>query len=293
MRKAFLYIIVAIALATSCSVDVMESTDMGSISLALYSDVEVVADTKADAAFDCSDFLIDIYGTTYYDGRNYASKQYVYGSMPDTVRIPFGYYRVSAQNCTEVQAEEGFGEVRYFGESRQVDVLSYSLVPVTVACKMANGKASMTFDGSFLEDFDDITVDFSLGSRTVTLTSEQANASTQVYFNVPEEGADLVFRVEAKVAKGTEQERTLHYSNEATPARLAPGKWAKFTLKSNHNGIIGGPDINVDEEMDTDHRTEIINPDEGKESGEMSTITVTVDTQIDEATVVDCVLDVY
>ncbi len=292
MRRAFLYIL-ALVLATSCSVDIVDSSRMGSISLSLSSDVEVVATSKADAG-EYSDFLVDIYGTRYHDGSSYASQQYTYGNMPESVTIPFGHYRVSAQSCTEALAEsanDGHGKVRYHGESSVVEVLSYDPVPVAVACKMANGKTVMTFDQSFLDDFTDITVAFTVGERTVTLTSEQANAGTEVYFNLPAEGADLTFNIQATVAEGTEQERVLHYSNAETPTRLLPGKCANYTIKSNHNGIIGGPDIDVDDTMDDETITEIIDPDEGKDSGEIS-ISIQVDTQIDDATVVDCIIDI-
>ncbi len=288
MRKALLY--TAIILATSCNADLMESSEMGSISLSLYSDVEVVADTKADAQ-DYSDFLVDIYGETYL-GDDYPVRQYVYGSIPEAIEIPFGYYHISAQSCTEIQAEDGYGRVRYFGESAQVDVLSDKIVSVTVACKMANGKVTMTFDESFQEDFTDITVDFTVASRTVSLTEEDANLPTEVYFNTTEEGADLVYRISGTVAKGTDQEKTLHYSNSASPTKLFPGKWAKFTIKSNHNGIIG-PGIEIDDNMEKEVISEIIDPEEGLDNGEMPAVTIQVDTQMDDATVVDCVIDVY
>ncbi len=290
MRKAFLYII-AIALATSCSIDLMDSSEMGSISLSLYSDVEVVADTKADA-YDCSEFLVDIYGTTYFDSQDYASPQYVYGDMPASIEIPFGYYHVSAQNCTAADAESGYGKVRFFGESQEVEVLSYSPVSVTVSCKMTNGKTTMTFDESFTQDFKNISVAFTVGDRTVTLAEGQNDLSEEVYFNVPEEGSDLVFRITGTVASGTDQEREVSYTNAESPVVLTPGKWAKFNIKSNHNGSIL-PGIDVNDEMDSDNRTELIDPEGGVENGDISSISLLVDTYIDDATVVDCVIDIY
>ena len=157
MRKSAY--IAALLLAISCNEVLMEPQKTGSISLLLASDVEVVADTKNGADnVDCSDFLVDIYGTTFL-GQEYASEQYVYKSMPDVVTIPYGYYHVSAQSCLEAKAAEGFGCVRYYGVSEQTDVLSPTPASVTVNCKMVNAKVTINFDDSFLEDFSDISVE--------------------------------------------------------------------------------------------------------------------------------------
>ena len=292
MRKSA-YIISVLLLMMACNKELMEHQRMGSISLSLSSDVEVVADTKTgDETVDCSDFLVDISGTTFL-GQAYASDQYVYGTMPDIVTLPYGYYHVTAQSCLESAAEKGFGCVRYYGVSDQVDVLSQTPAQVTVACHMVNGKVTMTFDESFLEDFSDVTVDIKC-TRNVSLTSEQANAPTEIYFNLPSEGCSLEYTIYGTIAKGTENEKKLSYSNSASALTLLPAQWAKITIKSNHNGIIG-PDVNVDEEMGDDVFTEIINPEDGETvvDGAVDLPTIKVDTEINDATVVDCVIDIY
>lgn len=287
--------IATLIFSTACNEALMEPQRMGSISLSLSSDVEVVADTRTgDEEVDCSAFLVDIYGTTFL-GQEYKSDQYMYGTMPGEVTLPYGYYHVSAQNCLESAAENGFGCVRYYGESGQVDVLSQATADVTVSCKMTNGKVTMTFDESFLEDFDDVTVDITC-SRTVTMTSDQANAPTDVYFNfdVPTEGCSLVYTIYGTVAKGTPDEKRLTYSNASSSMMLYPAKWAKITIRSNHNGLIG-PDVNVDGEMGDESFTEVINPEDGgiAVDGDMTLPSILVDTEINDATVVDCVIDVY
>lgn len=287
------YMISALLLVASCNKALMEPQKMGSIRLSLSSDVEVEADTRTGAdAIDCSDFLVDISGTTFL-GQAYASGQFVYESMPDIVTIPYGYYHVAAQSCLETSAEEGFGCVRYYGISEQVDVLSQTPAQVTVACQMVNGKVTMTFDESFLQDFSDVTVDISC-TRNVSMTSEQANHPSDVYFNVPSEGSLLKYTINGTVAKGTENERRLTYTNSASELLLLPAKWAKITIKSNHNGVIG-PGVNVDGEMGGDAFTEIINPEDGEDviTGDADLPAVQVDTEINDATVVDCVIDIY
>lgn len=290
-RSACIAVLLAL---TACNEALMEPRQMGSISLSLSSDVEVVADTRTGTDdVDCSGFLVDIYGTTFL-GQTYESDQYVYGTMPESVRIPYGYYRVSAQNCLEETAADGFGCVHYYGESEQVEVLSQTRSDVTVTCRMVNGKVTMTFDESFLEDFSDVTVDIICG-RKVTMTSDQANAPAEIYFNVPGEGMSLGYTITGTIAKGTENEKTLTYSNAASPLTLLPAKWARITIKSNHNGIIG-PDVTVNGDMGIgDPITEIINPEGGDEvvNGDIDAPSILVDTEISDATVVDCIIDIY
>ncbi len=291
MRKTALYITAALLLATSCNEALMAPQKMGSISLSLSSDVEVVAQTKADAV-DCSDFLVDIYGTTFL-GQEYKTRQYVYKDMPESIVIPFGHYFVAAQNCLEAQAEAGLGQVRYYGVSDEVPVLSATQASVTVECKMANGKATLTLDQSFLDDFEDVSAELTVGGRKVELTKEQADGATDVYFNVPAEGAPLIYKVYGTVGKGTDQERRLSYTNAASPMTLAPAKWAKITIKSNHNGIIG-PGITVDGNMGNDTSTEVIDPEHGSDITDgTASVSILVDTQLDDATVVDCEIDIF
>ena len=291
MHKSALYISAAILLSTACNKAVMEPQKMGLLALSLSSDSEVIVRTKADEN-DCSDFLVDIYGETFL-GQDYVSEQYVYSDMDDCLAVPYGYYYVSAQSCLESVAEQGCGCVRYQGVSDQVDVLSQIPAKVSVTCKMVNGKVTMTFDDSFVEDFTDLAVNIE-ATRTVTLTDEQARSQTDVYFNLPAEGSPLVYTIYGTVAKGTPSEKRLSYSNSSSPLTLLPAKWARITIKSNHNGNIG-PDIIIDGDMGSDSFTEIINPEEGGSvpDGDIPYPSILVDTKLDDATVIDCVIDVY
>ncbi len=291
MRKSALYIVTALLLVTSCNEALMEPQKTGSISLLLSSDKEVTVDTKAEAEVDCSNFLVDIYGETFL-GQQYSTPRYVFSQMPEAVEIPFGYYHVSAQNCLPEAAEEGFGSVHYYGESEQIDVLSDETATVSVVCSMVNGKVTLTLDESFLDDFTDVYAELAVGGRTVRLESDNALGNDDVYFNVSSTGSDLVYRIYGTVGKGTEQEKSLCYTNASSPLVLSPAKWAKITIKSNHNGIIG-PGVSVDDEMGNESYPEIIDPEGGTvaEDGDMLPV-LYVDTQMDDATVIDCVIDV-
>ena len=164
--------------------------------------------------------------------------------MPEQVTIPFGHYYVSAQSCDEATAQDGLGQIWYYGVSEQVEVMSATPTSAKVNCKMINGKVTMTIDESFHEDFSAVTVDVAAG-RTVSL-DEQATASpVDMYFNTPEQGVELVYTVYGTLRSTGAK---LKYTNVSSPLTLLPAKWAKITIRSNHNGLIG-PEISVDGDM--------------------------------------------
>ncbi len=289
MRKTALYMTTALLLASSCNEELIGTQQMGSISLSLSSDKEVVVATKASAV-DCGSFNVNIFGETFLGAP--FSEAYLYSEMGEPVVIPFGYYRVSAESCSESAAEDGFGTVRYYGASDQVDVLSDVPASVSLTCKMVNGKATLTLDESYLADFKNPYAELTVGDRTVTLAGNQANIDNPVYFNVPAEGAELTYKVYGTVGYGTSQQKLLMYTNSANPLKLEPAKWAKITIKSNHNGQLG-PDIFIDGTLYDTSFVEILDPDGGIEV-EYSNMPVTlkIDSSIENATVVDCILDV-
>lgn len=293
MLKSAINIFAALLLLTACNEMVTEPGQMGSISLSLSSDVEVEAPTKAGSV-DCSNFKVSVTGKRQ-TGEDYL-EEYIYSQMKANEVIPYGSYVIAAQSCTEEDAVEGLGCVRYYGKTSEIKIESQAAVPVTVKCKMVNAKATLTLDQSFLDDFADITASLKIGERVVQvpLTQENPSGGQEIYFNVPETGGSLIYTVTAKICKGTAQERTLTYSNASSPLTLLPAKWAKVVIKSNHNGIIGGPDISFDDELGENSSIVVIDPDSGTEfiEGDMNLPKIYVDTSIADATVIDCELDV-
>ncbi|MGM9736345.1 MAG: DUF4493 domain-containing protein [Candidatus Cryptobacteroides sp.] len=284
-------IAISALILAACNMDVIESQQMGTITLSVSQTVEVTAETKAVGSVDCSGFLVGIAGQTFL-GNEY-SWSGTYGSIEGEMEIPYGSYSVSAESCSETVAQTGFGCVRYFGESGQIDILSPEPVPVSVTCNMANGKATITFDSSFLEDFEDVSSKMSVDERDVALTGEQSDGNTEVYFNVSSSGSHLIYTIYGTVGKGTANERKLSYSNSASPLLLSPAKWAKITIRSNHNGLIG-PGIDADEDFDENSSSEILDPSEGELTTDdmMGLPSILVDTTLDDVTEIDCEIDV-
>lgn len=294
MQKQAIKILGALLLMTACNSAVLEPRNMGSIILSLSSDIEIEARTKTDGMMDCSDFTVFIEGTTLV-GNNH-SVSYRYGDMTGKENIPFGVYTVSAESCTEQEAapEGEPGCARYAGATSdgEVSVRSEEPVPVVLTCHMANAKASVYLDESFTKDFTDITASLTMDdSRTVTaIDSENTAGGREIYFNVPETGGALVYTI-----KGTVAGKRLTYTNESSPIMLEPAKWAKITIKSNHNGIIGVPGIDVDETLKDNYITEVIDPEDGSgiDGGEMKLPSIKVSTKINDVEVIECELDIY
>lgn len=289
MQKSAINTIGALLLMTACNTAVLEPQQMGSITLSLSSDIEVEAQTKADNSIDCSGFSVFINGTTLV-GTPY-SQTYLYSQMTDKNNVPFGTYVLSAENCDENEAIDGFGCARYTGESEQIQVRSEETVPVSITCHMINAKASITLHESFTQDFTSITASLTIGDRSVTVI-DQSNTSggQEVYFNVPVNGGQLVYRITGTIAG-----KELTYTNASSPMLLEPAKWAKILIKSNHNGIIGKPDIDVNDDMEDNYVTEIIDPEQGTEltGGTMNLPSIIVNSAINDVEVIPCEIEVY
>lgn len=292
MQKSKINIIAPLLLLTACNAAVLEPQNMGSIALSLSSDIEVEAETKA-GEMDCRGFTVFINGTTLV-GNTY-SETCTYATM--TGKVPYGTYVLSAESCNEEKAHSensNFGCARYTGESTEVQVRSEETVPVSITCHMVNTKASIYLDESFTKDFTNITATLTVGNRTVTVMDPQNTTDgKEAYFNIPEgsESVNLVYRIEGTIAG-----KELVYTNasSATPMTLSRAQWAKITIKSNHNGIIGRPDIGVDGSMGENTVTEIINPENGSEitDGNLNLPSIIVNTSVNDVEVIECELDV-
>jgi hypothetical protein len=287
MRRSALYILTILLAASACNKVVMAPQQMGTVALSLASDVEAVVGTKADNTVDYDSFLVKISGETLIGNRY--GQEYVYSEIPDEMLIPFGSYFFSAESCTPAQAEtsnEGFGCVRYAGTTQKTDIMSTETMGIEIECSMANAKVTLVFDDSFLEDFTDPKAELKVDDREIELPDAATAAAKVSYFNVDSENL-LSYTIYGKI-----NGRELSYTNSMS---LAAAKWAKIVIKSNHNGQIGGPDIIIDSNMDNNSFTELIDPNEGSDivDGSAELPSILVDTRIDDATVIDCVIDIF
>ena len=280
MRKTFLYFLAATCLAAGCNKEIM-SPRQGVLRLSVASEQECKESTKAGETVSTDNFKVHVWGTTYMS-TSYA-QDYLCHELNGGVSIPYGSYQLSVYNVTEAEAVEGFGCARYYGESTTFTINNELAVDVDVTCSLTNGKLKLIFDSSFLEDFSNPSVTFVHGQRQVTLDETQA-AENELYFNVSEDSV-IKYAVKATV-KSTS--KTFNYSSQVT---LGPRKFAKITIRSNHNGVIG-PDISVDDNMGSQGQTVIINPDEDPvveepEEGGLEKPSIQINTDISDAVLED------
>lgn len=275
----------ALALVCSCVEDVDSRDESGLLSVSLTSEVEMEVKRKS-GVYD--DYNIMINGTK--TGQDPYSVTLLFTELAGGYVIPYGVYSVGAESCTPEHAhmaDGGLGCARYQGVTEGIRVMS-GTTHVSVDCRMVNSKVQLFFDSGFLAEFDQASVyaDISVGSRTVTVGHSDYMDKIH-YFNVDPSGSEMIFTVYGSI-DGIQ--RT--YSGSMT---LLPAKFAKVTVKSNHNGIIG-PDVTVQDE--TEIGTNVIEGEIDIDSGSIITggdvdvPVIYVDYEISPAVDVDCVLDV-
>lgn len=283
IRRLYIYAIMLLA-AASCSQKTSGPELYGSLDLRLSSEVEADVSTKAEEASTFALYNIRLTGTR--TGNDPYTVSVVYGEIGEPLVLPYGLYSVEAESCTEDQAHDGYGCVRFFGrtEDIQVKAPAENPVQVSVECHMANAKVSLDFDAGFLSDFENVRAELVMGGRKIELTPDQA-ASVQVYFNVSDIGSQITYSVYGSI-DDVERKYTSYIL-------LLPAKHAKLTFKSNHNGILG-PQVTVDGELGTNEIQGTVNPGSGTPvtGGDIEKPVIYVDYEIKDAVEVETVIDV-
>lgn len=150
--KRILLIITAFAAMTSCQKSLIErSSDSGSLTLNLKNDpiVEVVTKNTTDVPVD--NFNV------YINKDNQVYRQYKYSAMTAPIAVPAATYTVSADNYTVTEAlsaNNGWGDVRYYGISEAKAVNTGQNTDYQVTCRVANTAVSVIFDPSVANYFE-------------------------------------------------------------------------------------------------------------------------------------------
>ena len=285
VRRCFIYAMLLIAIA-SCGKQPYDR-DFGAIDFSLSSEVEAEVVTRSAANGDLDAYNITLEGRL--TGDDTYVQTLVYGEIEGPVRVPYGLYTVSAESCSPEDAHSfnsGYGCVRFFGMTEDVQVMTPAAAPtpVQVSCTMANAKVSVLFDEGFLSDFTSVSASLKMGERSVSVTSENSSL-VQSYFNVGPAGSAVEYTVYGNV-----DDNTLKYTGTIY---LLPAKHAKLVFKSNHNGVLG-PQVTVDGEMGTNEIPGEIDPSSGTPvtGGEVECPVIYVDYQINDAVEVETVIDV-
>ena len=236
MRKGIISVMSVMTLVlASCVKENEAAGKKGSLFVQISSEVEISVQTKSDT-FD--DYNVYLNGTRTDQGDY--NQSLTYAQMLEGCTLPYGVYSVEAENCTAVEAVEGLGCARFYGKTEGVKVMSPEPVTVPVDCRMVNAKAQIIFDETLLSEFDQGSVDASMtvGGRTIDVSSTEPAAA---YFNVDASGSVFTYVISGEIAGVA-----LSYTGELL---LRPAKFAKITIKSNHNGALG-PGVSVQDETE-------------------------------------------
>lgn len=177
-----------------------------------------------------------------------------------TFIFPIGSgYTVTAESCTEEDgksANDGVGQVRYFGTSAPFEIKTNEISNVKVTCTMANAKVSITYDEVFAQVFTGYTVQVSTEadpSRVITFGSDSKCNSTYdaAFFNIDSQNPNLKC-----VVSGT------YKGNVRTATQIIPleaAKWYKLNIKTSASGQIG-MGILVDDTVEEKPQDVEVNP---------------------------------
>lgn len=148
----------------------------GSLGVKLNTETEVVTKAESGVSLTTSDLKLKIVentaSTVKFEGKYTAYKP---------INLPMNTsYTVSAENCTETEAETGNGQIRVYG-SQEVTISSLSN-NVSFTCTVQNARVEVVFDPSVATYANnDIKVQLTGGDRQVE-TAYSANPSV-FWFN--------------------------------------------------------------------------------------------------------------
>lgn len=253
MKRYFLAIAM-VTLLVGCNEKItLDSMEGGTINPVLTSDVEISVFTKgsttlsADAAKNYNLKITKPNLGVAFEG------EYSTFDPTKTYSAATGY-TIEAESCTEAEAapKSGKGCARYYG-SNTFNVVANQSNSVTVECSMANSKAGVVFDQTFIDVFDEYSVEITVGERSATYQSNTLDTDA-FYFNIPEEGATLSYTITGTF-NGTEKK------HNGTVSKIEKAKYVKLTIKANiTNGTIGAPTITVDNACTEQSQDVEVNP---------------------------------
>lgn len=176
-------------MAVACTQKAEEPLQYGELSVALSDEPSVEVLSKAPEALLPTDKEASSYMVRIYDSAHALKYESVYSAF-EAQKLPLGTYYVTAENCTEADAEAGNGKMRLYGRSSDVILIADALFQTaTVGCTVANAKVSVQFDQSVQGRFADLKVSLDGGTaRTAPLVISETETGvvTETWFNPSE-----------------------------------------------------------------------------------------------------------
>lgn len=171
----------------ACTTEKTDTPEMyGEISVTLSDEVVVDVDTKTFEELlpdsqDAADYMVFI-----HSGEDLIYEA-AYNAF-ETQKLPLGTYLVSAENCTEEEAETGTGQKRLYGQT-EVTLSVDDLTPeVDVECVVSNSLVTVEFAPEVLVSgrFSDLQVSVTGGDSGRTQTVSATDTPTEIWFNPSE-----------------------------------------------------------------------------------------------------------
>ncbi len=241
MKRIFFSVMSIVLVAVSCNKISEEHLEYGEISVKLTDDVSVDVVSKVFTELtpeEAASYNVSIYDAgdvLQYGPVEYASFQ--------TQRLPVGTYYVVAESCSETEAEFGKGVLRLAGRSADIVLSPENLSQTaTVECTVANAMVTVAFDESVEGRFTDLKVVLSNSDESRTLTVNESDGQTEMYFN------PTTLRY---VISGTFTQNGKEVSVDKTQVLEAKSN-LKLVVKVNlENGQVSMPSISIDTTLDT------------------------------------------
>lgn len=190
MTNKILTIMAMAIMAVACTQKVDEPLQYGELSVALSGEPTIEVVSKAPQTLEQTAEEASAYVVRIFDSSDDSMKYEETYAAFQPQRLPLGTYYVTAENCTETQAEEGNGKMRLYGCSEPVNIAPETLTPTaTVNCVVTNAKVSVQFDESVAGRFSGLQVVLSGGTtegRTLTVAQTATGVVTETWFNPSE-----------------------------------------------------------------------------------------------------------
>lgn len=230
------------------------TTDQGIFSLELAADgLDVEVETRAPRNLTDAEAATFLVSLTQDETLVWQQKAFNTITQADRTQPLGGGYIVSAEDVTDEDAEsanDGWGCLRYAGQSEAFSIVSGQITHVTVPCKMANAGLNVIFDKSFTDFF----TDYAVTTDDVRGLKFNTNGYT-AYYNTEATGShtlDIIISASAGWDGTVRLERTL---------TLQAGKIIRLHVKLNSPEPTEGNitlSITYDDEFEEGASTEII-----------------------------------
>jgi len=188
MKKFILSLIpFACAVAACNTVSIEQPVQYGELSIALADEPVLEVETKAAETLDKTSEAAKDYTVRVFNSSNQQQGEDVSYYAFETMKLPLGTYYVTAENCSEADAESGNGKMRIAGQSSNVtlDVNNLSQEP-TVSCGVTNAKVTVAFDSSVSGKFSNLKVVLEGGTErtsSLTVNETEAGVENETWFN--------------------------------------------------------------------------------------------------------------